>query len=320
MKKIIFLITIIALLKCAGNGLVDLEPNEEITNLEHTELKQPKSTNLEKKYSEEKCTLIDSRDGNKYGCVKVSGLTWMSENLRYLPAVTPGDQYPVETTSPYKPLAGYYVYNYTYDSKVSEEENLISALSAEGYNRYGVYYTHKAASDACPIDWHLPNAEEWQSLFLATQEETGKGEFIQSEFMSDGSLIKRVNPYEKGRWNGVEAALRSKDWLGYSEGSESHYPDFEAGSDLFGFNIIGGGMWRPGAKSTSAPGFMRYDNNYRAYFWTSDIVETGKYGGFSELAIGIRIEPVENYPNNDGAIWTLNMASYNGLAIRCVKD
>jgi uncharacterized protein (TIGR02145 family) len=72
----------------------------------------------------------DKRDGNVYRTVTINGVTWMAENLRYLP----------------KQGAVYY-------------DN-----DANNARTYGILYEWKAAVTACPSGWHLPSGTEFRNL------------------------------------------------------------------------------------------------------------------------------------------------------------
>ena len=109
-------------------------------------------------------TLTDDRDGHVYNWVKIGDQVWMSENLAYLPAVSPPAS--ESMTDPY-----YYVYDYN--------GNSVTAAKATGnYMTYGVLYNWSAAMNgaasssanpsgvqgACPSGWHLPGDDEWTEL------------------------------------------------------------------------------------------------------------------------------------------------------------
>lgn len=95
-------------------------------------------------------SFIDSRDGNEYNWVKIGDQIWMAENLKYLPEVM--DVYYGSDTLPQ-----YYVYD-------NETSDLEAALSSWKYNTYGVLYNWPAASQSCPVGWHLPSDYEWMEL------------------------------------------------------------------------------------------------------------------------------------------------------------
>lgn len=94
--------------------------------------------------------ITDSRDGNVYSTIVIGNQTWMSENLRYLPQVSPINS--GNHTSPH-----YYVYNNNYS-------NVADAKATENFQTYGVLYNWVAATTACPSGWHLPSDAEWNQL------------------------------------------------------------------------------------------------------------------------------------------------------------
>lgn len=89
-------------------------------------------------------------DDYVYGTVEVGSQCWTSENLRYLPSVSPGS-----IGSSLEPL--YYVHSYNGDSV--EEAKL-----SEIYQNYGAHYNYKAALIACPSGWRLPNDNDFKEL------------------------------------------------------------------------------------------------------------------------------------------------------------
>jgi uncharacterized protein (TIGR02145 family) len=120
-------------------------------------------------------TLTDSRDAHEYNWVKIGNQVWMSENLAYLPSVSP-------LSEGISNSAYYYVYGYN-GTSVSE------AKAAVNYTTYGVLYNWPAAMDGtassdanpsgvqgvCPSGWHLPSDAEWTELvnYLCGEEIAG---------------------------------------------------------------------------------------------------------------------------------------------------
>lgn len=94
--------------------------------------------------------ITDERDGENYNIVSIGEQVWTSENLRFLPSVSPTDAGAIE--APY-----YYVYDFQ-GTSVSE------AKSSLNYQTYGVLYNWSAAMNACPSGWHLPTDAEWIQL------------------------------------------------------------------------------------------------------------------------------------------------------------
>ena len=85
-------------------------------------------------------SLVDMRDGQIYGAVKIGGLVWMAENLNYYDTVA------VPSLR---------------DSSWCYDKNL--AKCAE----MGRLYAWAVAGSVCPDGWHLPDTTEWNALFDA---------------------------------------------------------------------------------------------------------------------------------------------------------
>jgi uncharacterized protein (TIGR02145 family) len=92
----------------------------------------------------------DNRDGTEYKTVVIGSQTWLAENLKYLPEVVS----PVNVSDSFK---YYYVYDY-YGERTDR------ARATTGYKTFGVLYNFKAAMDACPEGWHLPDSTDWENL------------------------------------------------------------------------------------------------------------------------------------------------------------
>jgi uncharacterized protein (TIGR02145 family) len=92
----------------------------------------------------------DSRDGQLYTYLTIGTQIWMTENLAYLPFVSPSSVR--SETLPYQ-----YVYDY--------QGNIVNnAKGTTNYTTYGVLYNWPAALIACPAGWHLPTDQEWKVL------------------------------------------------------------------------------------------------------------------------------------------------------------
>lgn len=76
---------------------------------------------------------VDSRDKQKYRTVKIADRTWLADNLNYR-------------------MEGSFCYK--------DDDSQCDV--------YGRLYTWNAAMKACPVGWHLPTHEDFQSLWDAT--------------------------------------------------------------------------------------------------------------------------------------------------------
>jgi uncharacterized protein (TIGR02145 family) len=72
----------------------------------------------------------DSRDGNTYKAITITGKSWMAENLKY---IAEGN-----------------------GASFDNDPNNIPS--------YGVLYDWKTANKVCPEGWHLPSGEEFRKL------------------------------------------------------------------------------------------------------------------------------------------------------------
>ncbi len=106
-------------------------------------------------------TFTDLRDNHVYQFKTIGNSTWMTENLAYLPSVSPG-------TKGSKEDPFYYVYEYQ-GAVVSE------AADTWYYKQYGVLYNMPAAMAACPNGWHLPDSDvEYNGLISTLGAPAGK--------------------------------------------------------------------------------------------------------------------------------------------------
>lgn len=96
-------------------------------------------------------TFQDSRDGLGYKSVKIGELTWMAENLKYLPNVKQPTQGSISSDVKY-------VYGQIACGCLGK------AKANENYKIYGALYNYVSANEVCPEGWRLPSDDEWQSL------------------------------------------------------------------------------------------------------------------------------------------------------------
>jgi len=95
-------------------------------------------------------SFVDPRDSIAYNTVIIGNQTWMAENLRWLPKVSPPDK--ESHISDY-----YYVYAY-------EGTDVSEAKTTDSFQNFGVLYNWSAAFAACPDGWRLPSDDDWVEL------------------------------------------------------------------------------------------------------------------------------------------------------------
>ena len=130
------------------------------------------------------CGDLVSHEGYDYSTVLIGEQCWFSENLRYLPAISPTSA--SSTTSPY-----YYVWGY-------EGTDVAAAQATTYYEMYGVLYNWPAVMEIgiCPSGWHIPSDGEWQTMEVSL----GMSE---AEASSQGPRGSPVGDYMKSTsgWN-----------------------------------------------------------------------------------------------------------------------
>jgi uncharacterized protein (TIGR02145 family) len=95
-------------------------------------------------------TLYDSRDGNKYRIVKIMGLWWMAENIRY-GTLIPSDREQTNNDT----VERYRFYGKDIRDSVGGIYRWFEALN----------YQIKDPKGICPDGWHIPTNVEFERLF-----------------------------------------------------------------------------------------------------------------------------------------------------------
>ncbi len=96
-------------------------------------------------------TLIDARDGKKYGTVKIGSQCWMKDNLNVGTMVTSS------TVQSNNSIIEKYCYN-----DGAGDCNTYGGLYQ--WNEAMNYTTASGGQGICPNGWHLPTNSEWQAL------------------------------------------------------------------------------------------------------------------------------------------------------------
>jgi len=147
-----------------------------------------------------KCT---DEDGRNYSTMRIGDQIWMSENLAYLPAVSP-DSTGSDTEK------HYYVFGY-------EGTDVPSAKATANYSIYGVLYNMVAAQTACPSGWHLPGDDEWIILeqFLGMSE----SDVNKIDWRSSGTVGGQLKETGNAHWSGPNTgATNSSGFTGLPGG------------------------------------------------------------------------------------------------------
>ncbi len=109
-------------------------------------------------------------EGYWYNTTSIGGQCWFSENVRYLPEVSPS-----AVGSDAVPHA--YVYAY-------EGVDVESAKNTLNYHQFGVLYNFPAVEQwgLCPIGWHVPTDAEWTAMTSSLGSDNFAGSMMKSNF------------------------------------------------------------------------------------------------------------------------------------------
>ena len=109
-------------------------------------------------------------EGYWYNTTSIGGQCWFSENVRYLPEVSPSLE-----GSGLVPHA--YVYGY-------EGSEVDMAKHTLNYHQFGVLYNFPAVQqwDLCPNEWHVPTDEEWTAMRSSLGSLHFAGNMLKSSF------------------------------------------------------------------------------------------------------------------------------------------
>ncbi|MCL2282557.1 MAG: fibrobacter succinogenes major paralogous domain-containing protein [Fibromonadales bacterium] len=145
-------------------------------------------------------TFTDPRDGQVYRTVKIGNQIWMAQNL-----------------------------NYDIKSFFGSKSRCYGD-NPEYAERYGRLYNWETAKKAVPLGWHLPSAEEWQTLV----------DFVGGDEIA-GTKLKATNGWSFNDWDKISGN----------------------GTDDYGFSALPGGCFY----SDSEDGF--WNIGQIGYWWSS---------------------------------------------------
>ena len=170
---------------------------------------------LDEIYQNNNDWFVDSRDGNVYATVKIKKQTWMAENLNY------------------NLQGGSYCYG----------DSLYNC------NIYGRLYAWGAATEVCPAGWHLPEKNEWKTLFknLGGYEDTN--DFAFSQLIIGGSSdfnaifggfrqnfgTYNFNGFHAGFWTLTEFNKSIAEYCGLSKYGQN--TTFQSGHKQLGLSV-----------------------------------------------------------------------------------
>ncbi len=160
-------------------------------------------------YNDEKssASLIDERDGKTYRTVSIGNQTWMAENLNY----ESNDSYCLENKS-------------------------------ANCKKYGRLYAWNAAQKACPVGWHLPDKEEFKTLFEAVGGQSSASKALKSKAGWNGNS----NGNDSFGFSGFPTSYRSinggygaKGEFAYFWSSSERSRDLAYYMYLYDYNSVG---------------------------------------------------------------------------------
>ena len=195
-------------------------------------------------------TFTDSRDNHVYKYVTIGSQVWMSENLAWLPAVSPPD-------SGSRTEKHYYVYDYS-------GKDVNSARAASNFRLYGVLYNWTSAAEACPAGWHLPTDEEWQVMekFLGMSE----ADAIGTGLRETGNVTAKLKESGTSHWGSPNNGTNSSGFTalpgGACDPSSAKFLYAGSGTGFWTASPYGGAGWFRGL------GIAPYANAVYRDYWS----------------------------------------------------
>jgi len=197
-------------------------------------------------------TFKDPRDGKVYKTVKIGDQIWMAENLNY---DVPGSK----------------CYN---DDPVNAE-------------KYGRLYDWETAKKACPIGWHLPSNDEWQTLVDFTG---GLG--------IAGKKLKTKSGWNDNGCKTLADFVNNIGIAGKKPKTKNSWNDSDNGDDTYGFSALPSGV---GDLNGNFRGI-----GYCSYWWSA--TENDNYAYLWHISYDSEV--VYDYYNDKDSLFS----------VRCLKD
>ena len=136
-------------------------------------------------------TMTDERDGQTYKTVTIGTQTWMAENLNY----AYGDILHKNRVHIFNPTSWCYGNDSVYCAKYGRHYTWAAAMDSVGeWSANGKGCGYKTTCLAtypvrgiCPEGWHVPDTTDWETLFAAVGEGSGKNLRSTSIWISKGT-------------------------------------------------------------------------------------------------------------------------------------
>jgi uncharacterized protein (TIGR02145 family) len=221
---------------------------------------------------------VSDVDGNVYPIVKIGEQWWMAENLKVTKYNNRDDILTgLDDTEWLGTVGGAYAI-YPHDGGHSEDNVEGIGSDEEMLAAYGALYNWYAVSDSrglCPVGWHVPSEEEWNDL----------GNYLGGEPVAGGKLKStRTEPLPHPRWRAPNGGATNE-------------------SGFSGF---------PGGLRVSEGDFMSIGS--AGYWWSSTIKSDYiDYPGI-EFALGRRMQYI------DGNLDRTRNLKQVGYSVRCIMD
>ena len=160
-------------------------------------------------------TFTDSRDGKVYKIVQIGSQVWFAENLNYAASGSKCYGEDGEVLVPAR------------ENGYSNKKTLSAAKVKANCGKYGRMYDLETAMEACPAGFHLPTANEWNTLVFYLGGQNIAGDKLKS---------KRGWHNYPGHWL---AAIENWSWEEICDFLGC--PDDGNGTDDYGFSALPGG-------------------------------------------------------------------------------